>query len=125
MEGAALNNATTDRLTEAAQLLMDACRHATTEAPTYIPGRPHTAEAFALAIQALFFADHAESGAGQLVEASPELWSERVRGIGMGAGACIASIEPAEAQVLLSLQLVSGVRRGNEQRLAVRKRTGR
>jgi hypothetical protein len=67
----------------------------------------------------------AEAAQGELVEASPDVWADRVRGIGMGAGACIASIEPQQAQLVLALELAKGHGIGRDQRNAARRSMGR
>lgn len=89
---------TSDRLSEAALALMDAAREATKEAPGYKPG-PNVAEASSLAVQALFLADRwTDAAHGSQVSLPREETLARIRGLGMGVGCAIGSIESAHAR---------------------------
>lgn len=109
-----LINATADRLTDAAQLLMDAARAANAESPVFQAGREYIAEPIGLAVQAIFMADVWDQP-GRKVELDAEKTRQRMRGLGYGIGCALGAL-PIAARGLLIAEVLLGVSRGEEQR---------
>lgn len=117
-----VQTATSDRLTDAALMLMDAAREASKEAPGYVPG-PNVAEATALAVQALFLADRWHEGVhGSKISLQRDETMARVRGLGMGVGCALGSIENEEGRSSAVVSFVSCFSTWLKRRTAMRGR---
>ena len=85
-----VEHATSNRLAEAALLLLDAAREAAKEAPDYLHGKPNVATTLALAVQSLIIADHLPAGgASDEQHPVPQEFIHRWRGVAAGLGVSI------------------------------------
>lgn len=92
---------TTNRVTDAALVLLDAAREAIKEAPDYRPGDPNACATLAMAVQALIIADHMPAGgASSERHPMPKEFAQRWRGVAAGLGVSIAMVNNPAAQVL-------------------------
>ncbi|MBK1975500.1 hypothetical protein JIX58_07050 [Brevundimonas diminuta] len=92
---------TTNRVTDAALVLLDAAREAIKEAPDYRPGDPNASATLAMAVQALIIADHMPAGgASSERHPMPKEFAQRWRGVAAGLGVSIAMVNNPAAQVL-------------------------
>lgn len=81
-----VEEATADRLRDAALVLLDAARAAHAQNPEFVLGQEYIAEPYALAVQALFFADVWGGPYGGGITLDPARTCQRVRGITHGLG---------------------------------------
>ncbi|WP_433942189.1 hypothetical protein [Brevundimonas diminuta] len=92
---------TTNRVTDAALVLLDAAREAIKDAPDYRPGDPNAAATLAMAVQALIIADHMPAGgASSEPLPMPKEFAHRWRGVAAGLGVSIAMVNNPVAQML-------------------------
>lgn len=93
---------TTNRVTDAALVLLDAAREASKEAPDYRPGDPNASTTLAMAVQALIIADHMPAGgaSSERLPVPPE-FAHRWRGVAAGLGISIGLVSDPVAQMLV------------------------
>jgi len=88
-----VDHGTTNRLAEAALLLLDAAREAAKDAPDYRPGKPNVGPTLALAVQSLIIADHLPPGGASLdSHPMPPEFIHRWRGVAAGLGVSIGAL---------------------------------
>lgn len=105
---------TSDRLTSAAQLLLDAARAANTEGAHFVAGREYVAEPMGLAVQALFMADVWDAP-GRKITLDGERTLQRIRGLGFGVGCCLGALPPA-ITTRLTIEILAAMDKGEKQR---------
>jgi hypothetical protein len=95
-----VDHQTTNRVTDAALVLLDAAREAAKTTPDYRPGSPNVASTLAMAVQALIIADHMPvQGASSERHPMPEEFIHRWRGVAAGLGISIAMVNNPVAQI--------------------------
>ncbi|MCZ4109226.1 hypothetical protein O3U67_14110 [Brevundimonas diminuta] len=95
-----VDHQTTNRVTDAALVLLDAAREATKATSDYRPDSPNTASTLAIAVQALIIADHMPvEGASSQPHPMPEEFFHRWRGVAAGLGVSIAMVNNPAAQI--------------------------
>lgn len=97
-----VDHQTTNRVTDAALVLLDAAREATKASSDYRPGNPNVAATLAMAVQALIIADHMPAGGASSERLPmPEEFAQRWRGVAAGLlGVSIAMVNNPVAQML-------------------------
>ncbi len=95
-----VDHQTTNRVTDAALVLLDAAREAIKEAPNYRPGNPNATATLAMAVQTLIIADHMPAGgASSERHPMPKEFAQRWRGVAAGLGVSIAMVNNPVAQM--------------------------
>lgn len=95
-----VDHQTTNRVTDAALVLLDAAREATKATSDYRPGSPNVASTLAMAVQALIIADHMPAdGASSERFPMPDEFIHRWRGVAAGLGVSIAIVNNPVVQI--------------------------
>ncbi|WP_312203888.1 hypothetical protein [Brevundimonas sp.] len=95
-----VDHQTTNRVTDAALVLLDAAREAAKASPDYRPGSPNVANTLAMAVQALIIADHMPvEGASSEPSPMPDEFVHRWRGVAAGLGVSISLISNRATQI--------------------------
>lgn len=100
-----------DRLADAALILLDAAREAAKESPTYKPGEANLEGTLSLATQALIMGDHWHL-AGQPGVKVPAGFQHRWMGVAHGLGVTIGLVNNAPVRTLVILAAAQTIERG-------------
>lgn len=110
---AILSKTASDRLADAALLLLDAARETAKESPSYKPGTLNSKEVLALATQAILTADNWNHAGGDKVKL-PEGYTDRWVGVAIGLGANVGLLDNAKTRLIALLAISASLQHGAE-----------